>query len=52
MFMYLWLNYSDGNNHIEKIPVAAKNIDQLFRMATEVIESELLSDATQIDGNN
>ena len=26
-FMYFWLNYCD-KNHIEKIPVDVKNIDQ------------------------
>ena len=29
-FMYFWLNCSDGNNLIERIPVAVKNIDHLF----------------------
>ena len=55
-FMYFWLNYSDGNNHIERIPVAVKNIDQLFRMASEILESDkihlfLLSDGTLIEDN-
>ena len=31
-FMYFWLNYSDKNNHIEKIISALKNIDQLLCM--------------------
>ena len=31
-FMYFWLNYWDGNHHIERIPVAVKNIfDQAVR---------------------
>ena len=53
-FMYFWLNYSDKNNHIDRIPVAVKNIDHLLRMTSEIIESEklflfLLSDGTRID---
>ena len=52
--MYFWLNYSDGNNHIERIPVAVKNIYHLFRMASEIIDSDklyrfLLSDSTRSD---
>ena len=44
-FMYFWLTCSD---------VAVKNIDHLFRMASEIIESDklhllLLSDGTRID---
>ena len=34
--MYFWLNYCD-ENHIERIPVAVKNIDQLFHLASEII---------------
>ena len=64
-FMYSWLNYCD-ENHIERIPVAVKDIDHLFnlagkiikavRMASEIIESDklrlfLLSDGTRIDNN-
>ena len=54
--MYFWLNYSDGSNHIERIPVAVKNIDHIFRMANEIIESGkqhlfLLSEGTRIDDN-
>ena len=54
-FMYFLLNYVDMGN-IERIPIAVKNIDHLFRMATEVIEADtlhlfLLSDGTQIDEN-
>ena len=53
MFMYFWLNYCD-ENYVERIPIAVKNIDHLFRMATEIIEADrlylfLLSDGTRID---
>ena len=52
--MYSWLNYRDGN--IERIPVAVKNIDHLFRMASEIIESDklhlfILPDSTRINDN-
>ena len=30
-FMYFWLNYCDENHHIERIPVAVKDIDHLFQ---------------------
>ena len=55
VFMYFWLNYCD-ENHVERIPVAVKNIDHLFRMATEIIEADtlhlfLLSEGTRIDEN-
>ena len=48
--MYFWLNYSDKNSHIEKIPDAVKNIDHFW------IESDKLhlysnSDGTRIDDN-
>ena len=54
-FMYFWLNYCD-ENYIERIPVAVKNIDHLFNLASEIIETDrlhlfLLSDGTQIDDN-
>ena len=55
-FMYFWLNYCD-KNHIERIPIAVKNMDHLFRMACEIIEFDvfnlfnLLSDGTGIDDN-
>ena len=39
--MYFLLNYCD-NNHIERIPIAVKNIDHLFHMASEIIESDRL----------
>ena len=49
------LNYCD-KNHIERIPVALKDIDYLFRMAGEIIEGDnphlfLLSDGTRTDDN-
>ena len=52
--MHFWLNYC--NENIERIPVAVKNIDHLFRMASEIIEADrlhlfLLSDGTRIDDN-
>ena len=52
--MYFWLNYC--NTNIERIYVAVKNIDHLFLMASEIIESDklylfLLSDGTRIDDN-
>ena len=52
-FMYFLLNYC-GENHIERIPVAAKNTDHLFNMVSEIIEADnfdlfLLSDGTRID---
>ena len=52
-FMYFWLNYVDKGN-IERIPIAVKNIDHFFFMATEIIEADtlhlfLLSDNTRID---
>ena len=39
MFMYFWLNYSDRNNHIKRIPVGGKSIDNLFCMASVLLES-------------
>ena len=52
--MHFWLNYC--NENIERIPVAVKNIDHLFRMASVIIEADrlhlfLLSDGTRIDIN-
>ena len=52
--MYFWLNYCDEN--IERIPVAVKDIDRLFQMASEIIKADklhlfLLSDGTRIDDN-
>ena len=53
-FMYFWLNYCDENHHIERIPVAVKDIDHLFNMASEIIEADrlhlfLLSDGTRTE---
>ena len=55
-FMYFWLNYCDENHHIERIPVAVKDIDHLFNLAGEIIKAGrphlfLLSDGTRIDDN-
>ena len=41
-FMYFWLNYCDENHHIERIPVAVKNIDHLFSLASEIFEADRL----------
>ena len=54
-FMYFWLNYCD-KNHIERIPVAAKNIDHLFNLVGKIIKADrlhlfLLSDGTRTDDN-
>ena len=54
-WLNFWLNYCD-KNHIERIPVAVKNIDHLFNLASEIIEADrlhlfLLSDGTRIDDN-
>ena len=54
-YMYFWLNYCD-ENYIERIPVAVKDIDYIFRMVSEKIKADnlhlfLLSDGTRIDGN-
>ena len=53
--MYFGLNYCD-ENHIERIPIAVKNIDHHFNMASAIIKDDrlhlfLLSDGTQIDDN-
>ena len=55
--MYFWLNYCDENHHIERIPVAVKDIDHLFNLAREIIKADrphlfLLSDGTRIDDND
>ena len=55
MFMYFWLNYCD-ENHVERIPIAVKNINHLFHLASEIIEADrlhlfLLSAGTRIDDN-
>ena len=51
--MYFWLNYCD-ENHIERIPVAVKNMDHLFNLASQIIKADrfhlfLLTDGTRID---
>ena len=56
IFMYFWLNYCDENHHIERIPVAVKDIYHLFNLACEIIKADrphlfLLSDGTRIDDN-
>ena len=53
--MYFWLNFCD-ENHVERIPIAVKNIDHLFHLASEIIEADrlhlfLLSDGTRTDEN-
>ena len=49
------MNYCD-ENHIERIPVAVKNIDHLFNIASEIIDADnlylfLLSGGARIDDN-
>ena len=45
------------NNQIDRIPVAVKNIDQICRLASEILESDdelhlvLLSDRTRVSDN-
>ena len=56
MYMNFWLNYCDKNNHIKRIPLAVKNVDHIFRMASEILESDklhlfLLSEGTRINDN-
>ena len=53
-FMYFWLNYCDKNYHIERIPVAVKDIYHPFNLGSEIIKADrphlfLLSDGTQTD---
>ena len=55
-FMYFWLNYFDENHHIKIIPVAVKDIYQLFNLASEITTADrlhlfLLSDRAQIEDN-
>ena len=55
MFMYFWLNYCD-ENHVQRIPIAAKNINHLFHLASEIMEDDtlhlfLLSGGIRIDDN-
>ena len=57
IFMYFWLNYCDENHHIERIPVAMKDIYLIFNLTSEIIKTDdrphlfLLSDGTRIDDN-
>ena len=37
--MYFWLNYCD-ENQISRIPIAVKNIDHLFHLASEIMEAD------------
>ena len=39
LFMYFWLNYCD-ENHAERIPIAAENINHLFHLASEVMKAD------------
>ena len=41
MLMYFWLNYCD-ENHVERIPIAVKNINHLFLLTSEIIETDSL----------
>ena len=55
-FMYFWLNYCDENHHIERIPVAVKDVDHLLSLASEIIKADrlhlfLLSDGARINDN-
>ena len=55
-FMFFWLNYCDGNHHIERIPIVVKNIGYLFHLASDIIKADgihlfLLSGSTQMDDN-
>ena len=50
--MYFWLNYCD-ENHIERIPIAVKNISCLFHLPCQIIKADtlhlfLFSDGTRI----
>ena len=52
--MHFWLNCCDENHHVQRIPIAVKNINHLFHLASEIIEADtlhlfLLSDGTRID---
>ena len=53
--MYFWLNYCD-ENYVERILIAVKNIDHLFHLASERLESDrlhlfLFSGGTRFDEN-
>ena len=56
MFMYFWLNFCDKNHHVEGILIAVKNINHLFHLAGEIMESDtphlfLLSGSTRMIKN-
>ena len=42
-FMYFWLNYCNKNHHIERIPVAVKDIYHLLNLTSEIIEADKLN---------
>ena len=51
--IYFWFHYCD-ENHVERISIAVQNIDDLFVLASEIIEADrlhlfLLSGGTRID---
>ena len=51
--MYSWLNFCD-ESHVQRIPIAVKNLNHLFHLASETIGADrlhlfLLSDGTRID---
>ena len=51
--MYSWLNFCD-ESHVQRIPIAVKNLNHLFHLASEIIGADrlhlfLLSDGTRID---
>ena len=37
-FMYFWLNYCDESYHIERIPIAVKNINHVFYLASKILK--------------
>ena len=49
--MYFWLIYCDENHHIERIPVAVKNIYHLFNLASEIIKADNLHLFLLFDSN-
>ena len=49
-FTYFWLSYSDKKIHIDRIPVVGKNIDDLFCMGSELLESHKLHLILLLDG--
>ena len=54
--MYFWLNFCDKNHHVEGILIAVKNINHLFHLTGEIMESDtphlfLLSGSTRMITN-